>query len=79
MWKKGEPFVTYILLYGEVFFQDKVNFLILNASLDFVLSCPVRTWAPNLLKLKFNLLSVYSIIMNYTQPVKILKISCLDF
>ena len=33
--EKSEAFGTYILPYGKVLFKDKVNFLILNASLDF--------------------------------------------
>ena len=39
---KGESVMTHIQLYGEESFKDKVNFLILNASIDFILSCPMR-------------------------------------
>ena len=38
IFNKRESVVTRILLYGEESFKDEVNLLILNASIDFVLS-----------------------------------------
>ena len=57
MLEKSEAFVTYILLYGEVLFKDKVNFLILNAPLDFFFVMPYEDLSMECLKIK-----VYSII-----------------
>ena len=38
IFNKSESIVTRILLYGDEYFKDEVNLLILNATIDFVLS-----------------------------------------
>ena len=38
IFNKSESVVTRILLYGDESFKDEVNFLILNATIDYVLS-----------------------------------------
>ena len=38
IFNKSDSFVTRILLYGNESFKDEVNLLILNATIDFVLS-----------------------------------------
>ena len=72
---KGESVVIHIQLYGEESFKGKVNFLILNASVDFVLLWPMRIEILDIMNLKFILLSVRVTF----QPVNILKIPCSDF
>lgn len=72
---KGESVVIHIQLYGEESFKGKVNFLILNASVDFVLSWPMRIEILDIMNLKFILLSVRVTF----QSVNILKIPCSDF